>query len=273
MIGVIETPVSAIVTNVHLMEMIKAAGAAGEPIPSAANLALLNTFFNSLQSAITGGAAFRDVYSLILIYGTDLVYTSDLGFDARHGNDPYKKAFKSPSGTLTKTAKSGYGTDGVAYINCNYKQSEDTKSTATDRFHLGIFRSWTNNGSGQTHASGSHNMRFSGSNANYGWVLHRGINLASAKSGFLDYYAETDASQSHFYYQNVLQSSTNTGVDLTSSGLDLLSLCRTNNLNVPVDFLHANTRESLRVVGKRTNINRTTLYNAAIAYANGVFAL
>jgi hypothetical protein len=276
MIAAIETPVGAIVTNVHLMEMIKAAGAAGEQLPSSANITLLNTLFNALQSAITGGAAFRDVYARILIYANDRVYSggNDLGFDGRHGNDPYKKAVKDNGGTLTKTVKEGYQTDGVSCILQNYIPANETITSTTD---VGILTAWRGVvNSTSNHGSGGIGLAQKTGNTNIGHDVYSSLNVATVKSGNLIFYSERVGSELVLYVNNVAESYQNPlGPSGSKSPYSTRSLTRTNALGNPDLgwFLNSATKEAISIAVKRSNINRTTLHNAVNNYLNGVAAL
>lgn len=278
MIAAIETPVGAIVTNVHLMEMIKAAGAAGEPIPSAANLTLLNTFFNSLQSAITGGAAFRDVYADILIYATDATYLAvgnDLGFDGRHGNNPYAtKAVKNNGGTLTKTAKEGFRTDGTACVLRNYIPANESITSTTDVFNLTAWRGIVN--SNVNHGSGIAGMSHKTGSSNIGHDLYSSLNVGTTRTGNRIFYSDRNGSTLELYVDNVAESFQNPfGPSGSKPTQSLRSLTR-SLANGDVDpgwFLNSATRECVCIVGKRSNINRTSLYNAVNTYLTGVAAL
>lgn len=277
MIAAIETPIGAIVTNVHLMEMIKAAGAAGEPLPSSANLALLNTLFNGMQAAITGGAAFRDVYAFVINFATDIVYSgsNDIGFDGRHGNDPYKtKAIKDNGGTLSKTVKEGYQTDGVACILHNYIPANETITSTTDVGILTAWRGVVNNTS--NHGSGGIGLSHKTGNTNIGHDVYSSLNVATIKSGNLVFYSERVGSELVLYVNNVAESYQNPlGPSGSKSPYSTRSLTRTNALGNPdlAWFLNSATKEALKIVLKRSNINRTTLYNAVNNYLTGVAAL
>ena len=277
MIAAIETPVSAIVTNVHLMEMIKAAGAAGEPIPSSANLALLNTLFNTMQSAITGGAAFRDVYALIINFATDIPYSggNDLGFDGRHGNDPYKlKAVKNNGGTLSKTVKHGYQTDGTACILLNYIPNNEIITTTRD---VAILTAWSDIvNTNLNHGSGGVGMSHRTGNTNIGHELFSSLNVDTTRTGNRIFYSERNGSELVLYVNNVAESYQNPlGPSGSKSIHSLRSLTRTDAVGGPDNswFLNPTTKERMKIVLKRANINRTTLYNGVNTYLTGVAAL
>ncbi len=276
MIAAIETPVGAIVSNVHLQEMIKAAGAAGEPLPSSANITLLNTFFNDLQSAITGGAAFRDVFAVIVIYANDIPYVAngnDLGFDGRHGNDPYKpKAVKNNGGALTKT-KEGYQTDGTSCILINYIPANENITSTTDIFQLTAWRGIVN--SQVNHGSGIAGLAHKSGTTNHGHELYGSINTGSIRSGNRIFYSERNGNALDLYTNNNAESVQSIAPSGSKQTHSLRSLTRTTDTGI-VDttwFLNPATKEAMKIVGKRSNINRTLLYNAVNTYLTAVAAL
>lgn len=271
MIAAIETPVGAIVTNVHLQEMIKAAGAAGETLPSNAYLTLLNTLFNSLQSAITDGSSFRNVYADILSYVSDAPYlalSNDLGFDGRKGNDPYLKAIKQGGGTLKKYIGDGFQTDGVAFINRNYNPSNENITSPTD---TGMVIGYSNVfNSAQDHTSGISGIFVKTGNTNYGWGCYRGQNTASTRTGFNIFLVQVDTTESRLY-ESAVDYTPSTTVQITTKPNDNLYSLRVNG--AAGMYLDGRTRESICISYKRSSVNRTTLFNAVKTFLYGCKSL
>lgn len=228
----------------------------GYKLPSIQALYFINKYLKSLKSASSIGSLAS--YSDINIYCSD-IGDFPFGWDGIKWNDPnLPLAFSNDA--VNKVKGRGWRTNGVSgFINRNYIPANESITALDDVFH---FAWYTNSNSSGDHIMGANGMIFKTGTGNHGWQLYRGLNIGSQKSGLLRFYAETNASQSFFYDQDVLQSSTNVTVLASKVAVKLLSLARNNNDISVNDYLDPRSIVHVEGSGKRSEINRTLLYNA-----------
>lgn len=238
----------------------------GYKMPSIIGLQHINTFIRALKAASSVGSL--STYADINIYCTDIA-EFPFGWDGIKWNDP-NLPMAIPMNGIRKIKGRGWSTNGTnGFIDRNYVPANETITATDDVFHA----VWYNNlNSANDHITGANGFWFKTGTSNHGWQLYRGINSGSLKAGLLRFYAETNASQSFFYDQNELGGQTNVTIITAKPTNSIYSLARNNN-GIAQDFLDPRSIEHVAIVGKRSEINRTTLYNAIETFVANMLTL
>ena len=263
--------------------LINRAIALGFTLPSQANITLINNFFIAAKSAAGGTLApFID----IRMYINDLGGSGLLGFDSIHWNNPLATLIQG-SGALTKTAKKGYSqTANAGYIISNTLLDS---SDATNRVNLSAMWVWfdtisvglrqTGIAFGSDSRAISSYPKYSSTNAilnmagrSFDFAQSDGDHIVQSEvngttvSGYLDNAIPAGASPTTTNW-----SVTNFNCNMIDLGLNIGStptpiIVGTNKVPDPVKL-------GACLIWRTTAVNRTQLYNAVLAYKNGVAAL
>lgn len=231
----------------------------GYKFPNYEYLSILNTLIRALKTASSDGTL--SPYSQLLAYSSNIVFDTS-PFDLIQWQNPNLNEVEIVNG-LRKNPGRGFQTGGSGYINRKYIPADDPNISSSDVFNLVAWRGIVNSTS--DHTSGAPGFFFKTGLTNYGWGLKYGVNLAANRQGNRIFYAETNASQSSYYMDNVLESNSSTfqselpTVELTALALASVSLGATS-------YINPNTTEGVNITGKRTMINRTLVHNAVNNY-------
>ena len=240
---------------------IQSALKSGYKLPRYDYLVILNTLIRALKSASSNGTL--SPYSQILLYASPIPFdTSD--FDLVQWQNPNLNEVEIVNG-LRKNPGRGYQTGGSGYINRKYIPANDTNITTSDACNLVAWRGVVN--SAIDHNSGGPAFFFKTGVSNSGWGLKYGLNLGGARQGNLIFYAETNATQSSLFMNNSLQLNSSANQD-DFSNVEIAALALSSYASGVISFINPRTSEAVNICGKRTMINRTTLYNAVLDYVN-----